>query len=381
MPRTLRIGIDGRGIYKVIDGIGRYSINLIRSLASIDSANEYFIFKNNELEQEIVDAPNFHEVSVNFRHLSLRTPFYLPFLTKKYRLDIFHAPFFIGSLWGIKNLILTVHDLMALTFPGFFGGRGYLKEKGAYWYHRVFVPLSIRKAKKIIAVSQSTKMDLMKILHIEPEKISVIHEAVDDSLKKNFTTAEIDRFKKDKRLPDRYVLYTGNMKPYKNIPLILSALEILKKKNMLKHKVVIAGRKDRFFPSLYEEVKDKHLLDDVIFMNYVKNDELPMLFKGADAFVFPSLSEGFGLPPLEAMSLGVPTIVSNISSLPEIAGNGAITIDPRNAENLAEAILRLMNDENFRRDVSRKGIERSQAFSWKKTAEETIDVYKSVSQK
>ena len=374
ISRPLRIGIDGRGIYNTIDGIGRYSLNLIRNLAAIDNANQYVILKNRQIGK-IVDAQNFKEIEIDFRHLSMRSLLFLPLFIKKYNLDVFHSPFFVAPLWGVKNLIVTVHDLMALTFPNFFGGRGYLQEKGAYWYHHIFVPLSIKKAKKIIAVSQSTKSDLINHLHIEPENISVIYEAVDDQFKKDYTKDVIKSFKRDKRLPDRYLLYAGNMKPYKNINLIITALGILKEKGQLKHKLVIAGRKDRFFPSIFKEVKDKNLLDDVVFLDYVSDEELPLLFKCADVFVFPSLYEGFGLPALEAMSLGVPTIVSNASSLPEVVSDGAIIVDPHDPQDLAQAIGSLLKDEDLRKNLSKRGIERSQAFSWRKTAEETLKVY------
>jgi glycosyltransferase involved in cell wall biosynthesis len=374
MPQSLRIGIDGRGIYKTIDGIGRYSLNLIRNLAAIDNANQYVILKNRQIGK-IVDAPNFKEIEIDFRHLSMRSLLSLPLFIKKYNLDVFHTPFFIAPLWGVKNIVVTVHDLMALTFPGFFGGRGYLQEKGAYWYHRIFVPLSIKKAKKIIAVSQSTKSDLINHLHIEPERISVIHEAIDERFTKGHTGAEIEAFKRIKRLPDSFLLFVGNFKPYKNIHLIISALEKLKKTNMLKQKFVMAGRKDRFFSSIYKELQDKNLLDNVVFLDYVSDDELPLLMKGADIFIFPSLYEGFGLPALEAMSLGVPTIVSNASSLPEVVSDGAIIVDPKDPQDLAQAITRLLKDENLRKKLSQKGIERSQTFSWKKAAEETFDLY------
>lgn len=375
---SLRIGIDGRGIYKAIDGIGRYSLNLIRNLASIDQTNQYIIFKNRDIEKKIVDAPNFHEIKVDFRHLSLRTVLYFPFLIKKFHLDVFHSPFFVAPLWGIRNLIVTVHDLMVLNFPGFFGGRSYMKEKSASLYHRIFVPLSVRKAKRVIAVSQSTKKDLVDRLYIEPEKISVIYEAVDDSFTRSYTPSQIEAFKIHKRLPGKFLLYVGNMKPYKNINLIISALDILRRKNMLEHKFVIAGKKDRFFPFVYKDLKDKHLLNDVILMDYVSDDELPLLLKCADVFVFPSLSEGFGLPPLEAMSLGVPTIVSNASSLPEVVGDGALIVDPHDSNDLAQAISRLMADESLRNSLSRKGIEQSKTFSWVKAALQTLMIYKEV---
>jgi glycosyltransferase involved in cell wall biosynthesis len=378
MQRSLRIGIDGRGIFQELDGIGRYSLNLIRGLASIDRKNEYVILKNREVEGKIAEEKNFHEVSVSYRHLSLLTPLYLPLLLNRFNLDIFHSLFFVGSIWGVESQIVTVHDLMALTFPGFFGGRSLLKEKAAFLYHRVFVPLSVRKSKKIIAVSQSTKSALVETLHVPPGKISVIYEGVDDCFRKAHTKREIEAFKIRKGLPDQYLLYVGNMKPYKNIRLMTSALSLLKRENQLRHKLVIAGKKGRFFPLVYSEVKDRELVDQVIFLDYVGDDELPLLFKNADMFLFPSVHEGFGLPALEAMSLGVSTIVSNASSLPEVVGDGALLVDPESPQSLANAILRISNDSKLRSELSRKGIERSRAFSWEKTAHETLKLYRDV---
>jgi len=371
----LKIGIDGRAIYENTDGIARYSLNLIRSLASIDHTNQYFIFINKKLAGKIIQAPNFNEIPVNFRHLSLLSVFYLPFLLKKYDLDVFHSPFFICPLWQTKNIVLTVHDLMALTFPNFFCGRNYFFEKAAYLYHQVFVPLSIHKAKKIIAVSTSTKNEIINKLHITPEKISVIYEAVDDRFKKNYSFSSIEAFRKQHRLPHNYLLYLGNLKPYKNISLILSAIEILKRKEANKQKLVIAGKKDRFFPFVYNQIKVKDLLDDVIFVDYISDEELPMLFKNASIFLFPSLNEGFGLPPLEAMSLGVPTIVSNTSSLPEVVGDSALLINQGHPQSLAQAISRVLAEVNLKKELSNKGIERSKAFSWEKAAYETLATY------
>ena len=371
----LRIGIDGRAIYKEIDGIGRYSLNLIRSLASIDSTNQYVIFKNQDVAERLTPAENFREVAVRFRHLSLRSVAYLPLVMRGLDLDVFHAPFFVCPAWGIKNVIVTVHDLMALTFPGFFGGRSNVQEKAAQLYHRVFVPLSIRKARKIIAVSESTKEALIDHLHVKSEKISVIYEGVDACFKKAYTGEALEAFRVRKGLPRKYLLYVGNMKPYKNVGLIVSALAILKKKGRLKHKLVMAGRKDRFFPSVYREVEDNQLLDEVIFLDYVSDEELPLLFKNAGMFVFPSASEGFGLPPLEAMSLGVPTIVSNTSSLPEVVGDGALLIDPKDPQNLASGVWKVSEDQVFRRQLADKGIKRSRAFAWETTARETLRLY------
>ena len=376
MQRSLRIGIDGRGIFKELDGIGRYSLNLIRGLASVDRTNEYVIFKNKELEDKITEEKNFHEISVSYRHLSVLTPLHLPLLLNRFNLDIFHSLFFVGPMWGVENLVITVHDLMALTYPGFFGGRGRIQEKTAYLYHRIFVPLSVRKAKRIIAVSASTRRAVTEEFRVKPEKVSVIYEGVDDCFKKPYTKKQLEAVRIRKGLPEQYLLYVGNMKPYKNIQLMISALAILKKENQLKHKLVMAGKMDRFFPLVYSEVKDKELIDDVIFLDYVGDDELPLLFKNADMFLFPSVSEGFGLPALEAMSLGVPTIVSNAASLPEVVGDGALLVDPKDPQGLSRAILKISEDHDLRRKLVDKGIKRSTAFSWKTTAYETLGLYR-----
>jgi glycosyltransferase involved in cell wall biosynthesis len=373
----LRIGIDARGIYEAIDGIGRYSLNLIRALASIDHRNEYFLLKNREVRSRLVRAPNFSEISVGFRHLSIRSVAYLPVLIKKLDLDVFHAPFFVCPAWGMRNTIVTVHDLMALTFPGFFSGRSLFKEKAALLYHRLFVPLSIRKAKRIIAVSESTKRAVIDELGVEPDKILVIYEGVDECFNKTFTERDLRDFRVRKGLPENYLLYVGNMKPYKNVPLMISALAALKETGRLKHKLVMAGKKDRFFPLVHGAVKDRQLMDDVIFLGYVDDDELPLLFKNAQIFLFPSLSEGFGLPALEAMSLGVPTIVSNVSSLPEVVGNGAHLVDPDNPVALADAIAEISHESATRVELARKGIERSKAFSWENAARQTSELYRS----
>ncbi len=374
----LRIGIDGRAIYKAMDGIGRYSLNLIRSLAEIDHRNEYFIIKNREIPYKITDAPNFHEVPVVYRHLSLRSVFCLPLVTRRFSLDVFHAPFFVCPIWGVENVVITVHDIMALTFPSFFSGRNVFKEKAAFLYHHLFVPLSIQKARKIISVSYSTKEALIENQKTKPEKICVIHEAVDDILKAKIQRKDVEAFRMRRKLPPEYLLYIGNMKPYKNFKLIILALEILRKSESLEQRLVIAGKKDRFFSLIYDDLKRRNLLDNVIFLDYVGDDELPLLFASASLFLFPSLCEGFGLPPLEAMAHGIPTIVSNTSSLPEVVGDGALLVHPRDPQDLAAAILSLTTDMGLRDKLSQKGVERSKAFSWQMAARQTLSIYEEV---
>jgi glycosyltransferase involved in cell wall biosynthesis len=374
----MRIGIDGRAIYKNLDGIGRYSLNLIRGLARVDGENEYVIFRNNLFDETIVESPNFREVHVSFPALSLRTGYYLGHLLKKEDVDVFHSPFFIAPLWGINNLVVTVHDLMALNFPGFFSGRNFLLSKYAYLFHKYMIPKALSRSRKVIAVSNNTKVDLERSFNLNSNKVSVIYEAADPSFRKIMDIETLETYRRNARLPENFILYVGNTKPYKNVFALLKAFKIFKTTWDLDYALVIAGKKDRFHQTTLQMAKELALLPHVRFFDNFTEKELPLLYNLAKLFVFPSYYEGFGLPPLEAISCGTPVITSNRSSLPEVVGESAMLVEPDDVDGLAKAMKRILDDEGLREQMSQKGIEQSKMFSWKKTAEETLNVYKSI---
>lgn len=374
----MRIGIDARAIYRNLDGIGRYSLNLIKALAKIDRKNEYVIFRNRLFNETIVNSPNFREVRIGFPSLSLRTGFFLGHLVKKENVDIFHSLFFIAPLWGIDNLVVTVHDLMALNFPGFFSGRNFLASKYAYLFHKYMIPRAVSLSKKLIAVSNNTRVDLERSFDLDAYRVSVIHEAADPIFQKIEDTETLETYRRKSALgglPENFILYVGNTKPYKNILTLLKAFKLFKAALDTDYSLVIAGKKDRFHQTTFQTAKELGLLPHIKFVDNFMEKELPLLYNLAKLFVFPSYYEGFGLPPLEAISCGTPVIASNRASLPEVLGESAILIEPDDAEGFAKAMKDVLTDEDLRKQMSQKGIKQSKKFSWEKTAKETLNVY------
>jgi glycosyltransferase involved in cell wall biosynthesis len=234
--------------------------------------------------------------------------------------------------------------------------------------------LSKFKADKIITVSQNTKDDLVEMFNYNPKKIKVIYNGVDNSYK------IIDNKKLISEIKDKYdtgkdfLLYVGNIKPHKNIPVLLKALSNIDKQN----KLVIVGKRDKAYDEIFDIIDQNNLEDRIIFTGFVPDKDLILLYNAATLFVYPSLYEGFGLPPLEAMACGTPVITSNVSSLPEVVGYAAITVDPYNINGLAEEINKVLGNEVLQKAMIKKGIERAKEFTWEKTARETIRVYEEV---
>jgi glycosyltransferase involved in cell wall biosynthesis len=382
----MRIGIDARGIYKHLDGVGRYSFSLIRHLAQIDPVNAYVVFRNRGCDQPIVVAPNFREVQIGFPALSLRSILYLGHLVKREGLDLFHSLFPVTPLHGVRNLMVTVHDVMALNFPGFFSDRGIVGQRAAYYFHKQMIRQAVRRSRTIIAVSHNTKKDLVDLFGIDPDKIQVIHEATESRFTRIHEADALRGFRETYHLPERFILYLGNAKPYKNLAFLVNAFNLLRQRYDSGCKLVIAGKRERYYQkrdrhyeALNRQVQTLGIGEHVQMVDYVPDEKLPLLYNAADLFVFPSLYEGFGLPALEAISCGTPTIVSKTSSLPEVVGNGALLIDPYDVEELAETMRRLLTDEPLRSSLCEKGLAESRQFSWERAARETLELYRTLS--
>lgn len=269
--------------------------------------------------------------------------------------------------------IITVHDLIR-----YFDWKGYrVSIHKPNFRDRFYLSLDyqgIRKARKIIAVSQNTKRDLIKYLEIPEEKISVIYEGVDHNLFKPVK----------RRMSDvPYILFVGSEHPRKNLAGLLKAFKKLKKEKRFKDLKLVkvgkaGGREADFRKQTLEAVRALELEKEIEFTEFVLEEELPIYYSGAECFVFPSLFEGFGLPPLEAMACGCPVIVSNVASLPEIVGDAGRLIDPHDENDLANALFEVLSDSQLKRELSTKGLERARQFSWEKAAKETMEVYQEV---
>jgi glycosyltransferase involved in cell wall biosynthesis len=239
--------------------------------------------------------------------------------------------------------------------------------------HKYILPRTLRNADKIIAISQNTKNDLIKHFNIPEDKIRVVYLAVNNNYKP-VSNEEVKRVK-DKYNPNSpFILYVGTLEPRKNIVRLIDAFHRLKQKE-IPHKLVIAGKKGWKYENIFGEIEKLKLKDDVIFTGYVSDEDLPALYNAADLFVYPSIYEGFGLPPLEAMACGTPVITSNTSSLPEVVGGAGIMVDPYNIDELSNKMQEVLTSKNLRKELSEKGLKRAKMFSWEKCAKETLEVF------
>ena len=235
-----------------------------------------------------------------------------------------------------------------------------------------------KKASLIIAVSENTKIDVMKYLNVPEKKIRVIYHGVE----KEFQKIEDGEYLKHRLrgigIDYPYIFYLGTLEPRKNVERLIEAFIQLKKRNQINEKLVISGIKGWGHQSIFDKVASSGIEKEIIFTGFVPNEFLPFLYNGASAFVYPSLYEGFGLPVLEAMACGVPVVTSNVSSLPEVAGDAAILLNPYSVDELADGIWRILSDEDLRNSCITKGIERAKSFTWERCAMETLKAFNEV---
>lgn len=368
----MRIGIITDFIAVNQGGIGAYTHNLASSLNKIDKENKYYliyhtpvnidIYKNNE--KILVKSFSLPKGSgLIWRFIS--APLKLKFIKE---LDLVHDPYGIGPL-SFKmpfKKVITIHDLTPILFSNTFNSTTVL-------LHKLLLPRTLRTADKIITDSNSTKKDLINYFKIPEGKIRVILLAADEKFKP-LNNKEIREAKQKYSLNFPFILYVGTLEPRKNIPSLIKAFYKLKKKN-LQYKLVIAGKKGWKYKEIFETIDKLNLQNDVVFTGYVSDEGLPALYNAADLFVYPSIYEGFGLPPLEAMACGTPVITSNTSSLPEVVGDAGIMVDPYDVDGLADAMHEVLADGGLRANMIKKGLERAKMFSWEQCAKETLEVY------
>jgi glycosyltransferase involved in cell wall biosynthesis len=367
------IGIDAsRAAVQERTGTENYSLNLIRHLLALESGHRYRLYLNRPPAIELCGAtvPLFPMMA----DLELRLmPF--PRLWTHLRLswemvrqppDVLFVPAHVLPLVHPRSSVVTVHDLGYLYYPG-----------AHRLLDRLYLDLSTRynarAASRVIALSQATKDDLVRHYGIQPAKITVVYPGCDENMKPVGNESLIERVKARYGIRGDYILYVGTLQPRKNLRRLLKAYAMVQKRDETPC-LVIAGRKGWLYDQIFQQVERLGLETEVIFPGYVPQDDLPTLLSGACFFVFPSLYEGFGLPVLEAMACGTPVLCSNVSSLPEVAGNVALLVDPLDVESMAEAMNRLLQDEGLRAQLVERGFQQVRQFSWDRCARETLTV-------
>ena len=368
----MKIGLDGNEAnieYRV--GSGKYVYELIKQFSQ-NKKYEFEVFlKQNPLSDFPKESKNFkYKV---FGPKFLWTQFALPMhLIFGKRPDLFFSMSHYGPRFSPAAYVITIFDLSYLHYPELF-------RKNDLYQLTNWTKHSIKGAKHIFAISKSTKGDIIKNYGVDPSKITVTYIGYDKNLFKPQPKEKIQKVKKKYKVSGDYIIFVGTLQPRKNIEGLLKAFSNLKS-DIGNLKLVIVGCKGWLYDSIFEKVKSLRLEAKVIFTGYVTDSDLPALISGAKAYVLPSLWEGFGIPVIEAQACGVPVVVSNISSLPEILADSGILVDPQKTDSIAEGIKKALN-EKMRTDLVKKGFENIKRFSWEKCAKETLQVLEKVATK
>jgi len=299
----------------------------------------------------------------------VREQFTVPLALARARVDLFHAPHYVVSPFTMCPYVVTIHDCIHLRFPQ------YLPNQAARLYAPVMMRVAARRARRVLTVSQASKDDILHFLGVPSSKVEVIHNAIDAGIAAPPTEGDITRVCERFQLTSPFILYAGNIKPHKNVDRLIEAYSILRRRGYEQHKLLVIGDEISKYPNLRRLVHRFQLHQHVRFFGFVPEATLAVLYRRAAMFVFPSLCEGFGLPPLEAMAAGAPVITSKVSSLPEVVGDAALLVDPMDAGAIADAMARVLDDEGLRKDLIRRGHERVRAFSWARSVARVREVY------
>jgi len=377
----MKIGIDAH-LVAYRRGMGNYVFNLIRWLPTISDNHEYVVY----VRQRDVEAVP-HMDGLTLRPLpAAPVPLWehvlLPLAAARDRLDILHAPANTGPLYLPRSiaLVVTIHDVMYLLPANVLPPSPSLYQWLGRIYRRLVVPRVARRATAIITVSNHSQQDIVQYLGIPPEHVFVIYEALGHAFYPSPNEEKIEKAKWRYRIQSQFVLALGGLDPRKNTNRILQAFKDFSKRSKNDYQLVIVGLPrsgQRLFSRTAMEIG---IAEQTVFTGFVAEEDLVALYNGADVFLYPSLYEGFGLPVLEAMACGTPVIASTAGSIPEIAGEAALLIEPKDVEALASAIEQVITDQALRQELIARGLEHVKKFSWDKAARELLTVYERVMQ-
>jgi len=377
----MRIGIDCSAAFlKDITGVGIYIYNLVHALSRVDTVNSYTlypVFYNSFIGFEKKDMPaNFKIAHENSRRLlsGVLWPALVPSGLKEAALgevDIVHSNTFAGPVLKKKKLVSTIYDATVFTHPECHSRANVIRcRKG--------IEESIRNARAIIAISEHTKKDLIERLNAPDGMITVTHLAAGPEYHEIKDPSALEAVRKKYSLPHKYILFVGSLEPRKNVKTLLKGYASLSETVKREFSLVIAGAKGWLNSDIPGIVKELGIEKTTVFPGFIDKEDMSAVYSAASVFVFPSLYEGFGLPILEAFACGVPVITSNTSSMPEVAGDAAVLVDPLDAAALGAAMERILTDEAAQMDLRARGLERAALFSWERCARETIAVYEKV---
>ncbi|HEX5430169.1 MAG TPA: glycosyltransferase family 1 protein [Patescibacteria group bacterium] len=369
--KPLKIGMEAeRANLPNPTGVERFASELIANLSKLDTENQYLLYFRTQPMEQFKSLPaNFVRRVIPFPKFWTQTRLALELLL--HPVDVFFLPIQALPFVHPRKSVIVVHDIAYEFFPDAF-------PRFMRFYLKLTTRFGVRAARKIIAVSESTKSDLVKTYKLSPDKISVVHLGVDSKfapLPYEQTQKVLDKYNLSYK---KYILFLGTLQPRKNISRLVDAYITLRQQYHIEEKLVIAGGRGWLWEPIESKLNQSRISGSVVHLGYVDEQDKQALYNGAVLLTLPALYEGFGLPPLEAMACGTPVVVSNISSLPEVVGDAGVLVDPNSAEKIAEGILKVLSDKSLQAELGKNGIARAKQFTWERTAAQTLAVLESL---
>ncbi len=374
----MRIGLDGFPLLTPRTGVGHYTFELARALARLGPADAFELvapgpFPSSVIEDIRRNCPdNLRAVNAEANWIGRRRWWTvgLPLYLKRASLDLFHGTNYEVPLWNRRRSVLTIHDLSILLHPDTHPAE--LARRA-----RRRLPVMARSASMIITPTESVKREVSERLKVDPEKIVVTPEAP----RRDFQRMDLEKVAETKQrlgLEDEFILFVGTVEPRKNLLTLVRAFDQILRQTSRRPQLVVVGAEGWLMDELFAFIKESSISDRLLLTGYLDDDDLRALYSSCRVFVYPSIYEGFGLPPLEAMACGAPVIASNIATFRETLGSAAQLFEPNDVEGLARSIVEILGDEDRRRTLSRSGLEQAAKFSWERTAQLTFEVYREV---
>jgi len=376
----MKIGIEGQRLFrKKKHGMDMVALELIRNLQHADHENEYFIFvKPDEDDTVLKETANFKIITVDGGSYPVWEQVALPKAAKKAGCEILHCTSNTAPVNCSIPLVTTLHDIIYMenSYCKILTGSGTAYQKFGNLYRKLVVPSVINKSRKIITVSHFEKRRIAEFFQMNDDRrLTAVYNGVSEHFKPVTDVAGLKRVKEKYKLPDNYFFFLGNTDPKKNTKGTLKAFSDFRKHTGADYKLVMLDYDKAELEKVLHEIGDINLIEHIVLTGYVINTDLPAIYCQSNIFLYPSLRESFGIPMLEAMACGVPVITSCTSSMPEVAGNAAIIINPYKPEEIAMAMVNLYQDEKCRKQLIESGLNQAAKFSWKAMAQDVLNIY------
>lgn len=371
----MRIGIDATALPSKPVGAGTYTIQLIRALAALETEHEFVIFAHRD-KRVLIDVPPkpglswvlVPDKSPPRRLVWEQTLF--PRLVHKSGVQLLHSLHYTQPFFLSCSSVVTFHDMTYFIYPQ-------LHTRSKRIFFPIAIRLSAKRANALIASSENTRQDAIRLVNIPNQKISTVRLGIDEHFTKISNPAVLEETRRKYNLPDEFILFVGAVEPRKDLPNLLKALSKLISQGSSTH-LVIVGRLGWMYEEVFRQVEILGLGQYVHFTGYIPDKDLPIVYNLAQLFVYPSIYEGVGIPPLEAMACGTPVITTNVSSIPEYVNDACILVPPKDTQALSQAIYNTLKDTDLQYHLAQKGPKRSAHFTWKRTAQETVEIYQRI---